>query len=334
MRLRPVASPLAALRASFSPPRPRRPPPQVQVCNRRERLERRARQTTGTTSRHRDQSGESRRTPDRQAGTITRVGGSCGVGWATDGGRTAADRLAARARRRPAASPVVRLRGGCDPSVGFLNDGTAVFTCNAWSNKKPTARSVTTSRGWRARRRPRRQRVASAETKAGRNLDHPMMTIDHYKRPRAGSPTRLGAVYQANSYALVSDSDCHRLGRGPFRIAADYKANAPDVFDVSLAGAPDGTICSTAGDLAARAGVERAGRRDRQPAAAAARQAFARSVAKVRDLVPAPTTLPGESWRTSMQARRSARSTGPGTVYELTGDFVTGHLHMYLAEVG
>jgi hypothetical protein len=57
--------------------------------------------------------------------------------------------------------------------------------------------------------------------------------------------------------------------------------------------------------------------------------AFAHTV-KVRDLVPAPMTLPGESWRTSMQA--SIGVDAAGTVYELTGDSVTGHLHMYLAK--
>jgi hypothetical protein len=57
--------------------------------------------------------------------------------------------------------------------------------------------------------------------------------------------------------------------------------------------------------------------------------AFTRSV-KVRDLVPAPITLPGETWRTSMQASIGVDSSG--TVYELTGDYVTGHLHMYLAK--
>jgi len=41
-------------------------------------------------------------------------------------------------------------------------------------------------------------------------------------------------------------------------------------------------------------------------------------------------TLPGESWRTSMQA--SIGVDAAGKVYELTGDSVTGHLHMYLAK--
>ena len=56
---------------------------------------------------------------------------------------------------------------------------------------------------------------------------------------------------------------------------------------------------------------------------------FTRSL-KVRDLVPVPMTLPGESWRTSMQA--SIGVDEGGTVYELTGDGVTGKLHVYLAK--
>jgi hypothetical protein len=56
---------------------------------------------------------------------------------------------------------------------------------------------------------------------------------------------------------------------------------------------------------------------------------FTHSV-KVRDLVPAPFTFPNESWRTSMQASIGVDSSG--TIYELTGDDVSGNLHMYLAK--
>jgi len=56
---------------------------------------------------------------------------------------------------------------------------------------------------------------------------------------------------------------------------------------------------------------------------------FTRSV-KVRDLVPAPFNLPGESWRTSMQASIGVDTAE--TVYLLTRDFVTGNLDMYLAK--
>ncbi|HMI29377.1 MAG TPA: sialidase family protein [Gaiellaceae bacterium] len=249
------------------------------------------------------------------------VGNSCGVGWTTDGGQTwRTDWLRGMT---PAGGNPTYDYGAGDPSVGFMNDGTAVFTCNAWSNKKPTAIFVTTSSdGGKTWASP--QKVASAETKAG-NLDHPMMTIDHYKN-RALIAYTGWSGYQANSYALVSDSTATKWS-GPYRIAADYKANAPDVFDVSLAGAPDGTIYSTAGiwqhvtewsEQAVVVSQLRPGE-----------SAFTHSV-KVRDLVPAPITLPGESWRTSMQASIGVDATG--TVYELTGDYVTGKLHMYLAK--
>ena len=249
------------------------------------------------------------------------VGNSCGVGWTTDGGQTwHTDWLRGMT---PAGGNPTYDYGAGDPSVGFLDDGTAIFTCNAWSNKKPTAIFVTTSKNggvtWAAP-----QKVADAATKAG-NLDHPMMTIDHYKN-RALIAYSAWSGYQANSYGLVSDSTGTSWS-GPYRIAADYRANAPDIFDVSLAGSPDGTIYSTAGvwqhvqewsEQAVVVSQLRPGE-----------TAFTHSV-KVRDLVPAPITLPNESWRTSMQASIGVDS--DGTVYELTGDYVTGYLHMYLAK--
>ena len=249
------------------------------------------------------------------------VGGSCGVGWTTDGGQTwHTDWLRGMT---PAGGNPTYDYGAGDPSVGFLDDGTAIFTCNAWSNKKPTAIFVTTSQNggetWAAP-----QKVADAATKAG-NLDHPMMTIDHYKN-RALIAYSAWSGYHANSYGLVSDSTGTSWS-GPYRIAADYRANAPDIFDVSLAGSPDGTIYSTAGvwqhvqewsEQAVVVSQLRPGE-----------TAFTHSV-KVRDLVPAPITLPNESWRTSMQASIGVDS--DGIVYELTGDYVTGYLHMYLAK--
>jgi hypothetical protein len=213
--------------------------------------------------------------------------------------------------------------GAGDPSVGFLNDGRAIFTCNAWSNTKPTAIFVTTSTNGGQSWSPV-QLVVSAATKAG-NLDHPMMTIDHYGNRALIGYTAWSGL-QANSFALVSDSTGTNWS-GPYRIAADYKSNAPDVFDVSLAGAPDGTIYATAGiwqhvqewsEQSIVVSQLRPGE-----------TAFTRSV-KVRDLVPAPKTLPGESWRTSMQA--SIGVDAAGTVYELTGDSVSGNLHLYLAK--
>jgi hypothetical protein len=248
------------------------------------------------------------------------LGNSCGVGWTMDGGRTwRTDWL--RGMTAAGGNPTYDYGAG-DPSVGFLNDGTAIFTCNAWSNKKPTAIFVTTSKNggqtWAAP-----QKVADAVTKAG-NLDHPMMTIDGY-RNRALIGYTAWSGFQANSYAVVSDSSGTSWS-GPYRIAADYKSNAPDVFDVSLAGAPDGTIYATAGIWQhvqewSEQAVVVSQLRPGEPA-------FTRSV-KVRDLVPAPMTFPNESWRTSMQA--SIGVDFWGNVYELTGDYVTGYLHMYLA---
>jgi hypothetical protein len=248
-------------------------------------------------------------------------GGSCGIGWTKNGGRTwHTDWL--RGVTPEGGNPTYDYGAG-DPSVGFLNDGTAILACNAWSTKKPTALFTSTSTNggetWAAA-----QLVASANTKAG-NLDHPMMTIDHYGN-RALLAYTAWSGYQANSYALVSDSTGTSWS-GPYRIAADYKSNSPDVFDESLAGAPDGTIYATSGiwqhvnewsEQAVVVSQMRPGE-----------TAFTHSV-KVRDLVPAPITLPGETWRTSMQA--SIGVDAAGTVYELTGDYVTGYLHMYLAK--
>jgi hypothetical protein len=248
-------------------------------------------------------------------------GNSCGVGWTKNGGVTwHTDWL--RGMTPDGGNPTYDYGAG-DPSVGFLDDGTAMFTCNAWSVKKPTAlfvlRSTNGGETWSAP-----VMVESAETKAG-NLDHPMMTIDHYNH-RALLAYTAWSGNQANSFALVSNSDGTSWS-GPYRIAADYKSNAPDVFDVSLAGAPDGTIYATSGiwqhvnvwnEQAVVVSQMRPGETE-----------FTRSV-KVRDLVPPGMTLPGESWRTSIQA--SIGVDADGTVYELTGDAVTGHLHMYLAK--
>jgi hypothetical protein len=152
-----------------------------------------------------------------------------------------------------------------------------------------------------------------------------MMTIDHYtNRALIGYTTWSGL--QANSFGLVSDPTGTKWS-GSYRIAADYKSNAPDVFDVSLAGAPDGAIYATSGIW------QHVNEWNEQSVVVSqlrpGESSFTRSV-KVRDLVPAPMTLPGETWRTSMQA--SIGVDASGTVYELTGDYVTGKLHMYLAK--
>src|ERR687886_1383160 len=70
-------------------------------------------------------------------------GNSCGVGYSTNGGRTwHTDWLRGMT---PAGGNPTYDYGAGDPSVGFLNDGTAILTCNAWSNTKPTAIFVSTS---------------------------------------------------------------------------------------------------------------------------------------------------------------------------------------------
>ena len=248
-------------------------------------------------------------------------GGSCGIGWTKNGGRTwHTDWL--HGVTPDGGNPTYDYGAG-DPSVGFLNDGTAILACNAWSTKKPTALFITTSTNGGQTWAPA-QFVASADTKAG-NLDHPMMTIDHYSN-RALLAYTAWSGYQANSYALVSDSTGTKWS-GPYRIAADYKSNAPDVFDESLAGAPDGTLYATSGIW------QHVNEWSEQSVVVSQMRpgetSFTHTV-KVRDLVPAPMTLPGETWRTSMQA--SIGVDAAGTVYELTGDSVSGNLHMYLAK--
>ena len=113
---------------------------------------------------------------------------------------------------------------------------------------------------------------------------------------------------------------------GPYRIAADYKSNAPDVFDESLAGAPDGTIYATSGiwqhvqewsEQAVVVSQMRPGE-----------TAFTHTV-KVRDLVPAPITFPNEGWRTSMQA--SIGVDASGTVYLAWARHRNGHASVILA---
>src|SRR5919199_1409901 len=70
-------------------------------------------------------------------------GGSCGVGYSTNGGKTwHTDWL--RGMTVEGGNPTYDYGAG-DPSVGFTNDRTAVFICNAWSQKKPTALYSTTS---------------------------------------------------------------------------------------------------------------------------------------------------------------------------------------------
>jgi hypothetical protein len=247
-------------------------------------------------------------------------GGSCGIGSSFNGGRTWTTTWLRGVT--PAGGNPTYDYGAGDPSVGFLADGTAVLACNAWSVKKPTALFISRS-GDGGRTWSPAQAIASEGT-LGHNIDHPMLTIDRY-HDRVLVAYSLWAGKSANSYALVSSDDGVSWA-GPYRIAADYHQNSTDVFDASLAGGPDGTIYATTGiwhqvqewsEQAVVVSQLRPGETE-----------FTRSV-KVRDLVPAPMALPGESWRTSMQGSIGVEANG--TVDELTGDFVTGNLDMYLA---
>jgi hypothetical protein len=248
-------------------------------------------------------------------------GQSCGVGYSTNGGRTwKTDWM--RGITIEGGNPTYDYGAG-DPSVGFLNDGTAILVCNAWSVSKPTAlyafRSTDGGKTWS------QPQLLDSEKNLGKNIDHPMMTIDRYHDRVLVAYSIWNGSHAARSYALVS-SDDGLTYQGPYELAADYKSNAVDTFDSSLAGAPDGTIYATTGiwqfvnDWSEQAIVVSQLR--------PGETAFTRSV-KVRDLVPAPMTLPGETWRTSMQG--SIGVAPDGTVDLLTGDYATGNLDMYLA---
>lgn len=249
-------------------------------------------------------------------------GQSCGLGYSLDGGQTWTTSWLRGVT--PLGGNLTFDYGAGDPSVGFLNDGTAVLSCAAWgaSKSQPSAlfasRSTDGGRNW----------APVQQLTYGQNLghlqDHNMLSIDHYNN-RVLVAYSVWNGYRALSYALIS-SDGGNIYAGPYEIASDYTKNAVDRFDVSLAGAPDGTVYATSGiwqkvqewsEQAVVVSQLRPGE-----------TAFTRSV-KVRDLVPAPMTLPGESWRTSMQA--SIGVEGDGTVDLLTGDFVTGNLDMFLA---
>jgi hypothetical protein len=249
-------------------------------------------------------------------------GGSCGLGYSTNGGHTwHTDWLRGVT---PEGGNQTFDYGAGDPSVGFLNDGTAVLSCAAWGSSRSQPSAIFSSRSTDGGRTWEPVQQLTFGQSLGHLQDHNMLTIDRYHN-RALVAYSVWNGYRARSYALIS-SDGGRTYQGPYEIASDYRANAVDRFDVSLAGAPDGTVYATSGiwqfvnewnEQAVVVSQMRPGE-----------SRFTRSV-KVRDLVPAPFNLPGESWRTSMQASIGVESNG--TVDLLTGDFITGNLDMYLA---
>jgi hypothetical protein len=249
-------------------------------------------------------------------------GSSCGLGYSTNGGRTWHTSWL-RGVTPEGGNPTFDYGAG-DPSVGFSNDGTAILSCAAWGSSRSQPSAIFSSRSTDGGRTWEPVQQLTFGQSLGHLQDHNMLTIDRY-HDRALVAYSVWNGYRARSYALIS-SDDGRTYQGPYEIAADYIANAVDRFDVSLAGGPDGTIYATSGiwqfvnewnEQAVVVSQMRPGE-----------TRFTRSVG-VRDLVPAPYTLPGESWRTSMQASIGVES--DGTVDLLTGDFVTGNLDMYLA---
>jgi hypothetical protein len=249
-------------------------------------------------------------------------GNSCGLGYSTNGGQTWHTSWLRGVT--PAGGNPTFDYGAGDPSVGFLNNGTAILSCAAWGASKSQPSAIFASRSTDGGKTWQPVKQLTFGKSLGHLQDHNMLTIDRYHN-RALVAYSVWNGYHARSYALIS-SDGGRTYQGPYEIAADYRANAVDRFDVSLAGAPDGTVYATSGiwqhvaewnEQAVVVSQMRPGERK-----------FTRSV-KVRDLVPAPYTLPGESWRTSMQASIGVEA--EGTVDLLTGDFVTGNLDMYLA---
>lgn len=249
-------------------------------------------------------------------------GSSCGLGYSKDGGRTWTTSWL-RGVTPEGGNPTFDYGAG-DPSVGFLKDGTAILSCAAWGSSTSQPSAIFASRSTDGGQIWAPVQQLTYGRSLGHMQDHNMMTIDRYgDRVLVAYSVWNGRA--ARSYTLIS-SDRGLTYQGPFEIAADYKANAVDTFDVSLAGAPDGTIYATSGiwqkvnvwnEQAVVVSQLRPGE-----------TSFTRSV-KVRDLVPAPYNLPGESWRTSMQASIGVES--DGTVDLLTGDFGTGNLDMYLA---
>jgi hypothetical protein len=250
-------------------------------------------------------------------------GQSCGLGYSANGGRTWQTSWLRGVT--PAGGNPTFDYGAGDPSVGFLNDGTAVLSCAAWGASRSQPSAIFSSRSTDGGRTWEPVQQLTFGLSLGHLQDHNMLTIDRY-HSRAVVAYSVWNGYRATSYALVS-SDGGRSYQGPYEIASDYRANAVDRFDVSVAGAPDGTLYATSGiwQLVNEWNEQAVVVSQLRPG----ETKFTRSV-KVRDLVPAPYNLPGESWRTSMQASIGVEA--DGTVDLLTGDFVTGNLDFYLAK--
>jgi hypothetical protein len=249
-------------------------------------------------------------------------GNSCGLGYSTDGGLTWHTSWL-RGVTPEGGNPTFDYGAG-DPSVGFLKDGTAVLSCAAWGASKSQPSAIYQARSTDGGSTWRDLQQISYGQNLGHLQDHNMMTIDRYKN-RVLVAYTIWNGYEARSFAKIS-SDGGKTYQGPYEIASDYRRNAVDRFDVSLAGAPDGTVYATSGiwqhvtewnEQAVVVSQMRPGETK-----------FTRSV-KVRDLVPAPFHLPGAQWRSSMQASIGVES--DGTVDLLTGDYVTGNLDIYIA---
>ena len=212
-------------------------------------------------------------------------GKSCGLGYSTDGGLTWHTSWL-RGVTAEGGNPTFDYGAG-DPSVGFLKDGTAVLSCAAWGASKSQPSAIYQARSTDGGKTWGDLQQISYGKNLGHLQDHNMMTIDRYKN-RVLVAYTIWNGYEARSFAKIS-SDGGKTYQGPYEIASDYRRNAVDRFDVSLAGAPDGTVYATSGiwqhvtewnEQAVVVSQMRPGETK-----------FTRSV-KVRDLVPAPFQLP------------------------------------------
>jgi len=137
---------------------------------------------------------------------------SCGIGTSYDGGKTW------RTDYLHGIDFATYDYGAGDPSVGFLDDGTAVTICNAWQTaSKPTAiyfaRSTDGGTTWSP------SQIIAYAPNQGKNLDHPLMTIDRYGDRVLVGYSVWNGFYVARSYGIFS-SDAGRTWSAPAEIAA------------------------------------------------------------------------------------------------------------------